>query len=122
MRRETANVMTIDVINVESRAGLDFLDIDLASEQGAALLHAVADRHGASIARAATLASRLFLLRSPWAPGLRFVGGETRAAKCQDRAGVFNLSGAGETLEARPDAPPRRTENGRCRRPARCRG
>ena len=83
-------------------ASLDFLEIDLASEQGAALLRSVADRHGAQIARAATLASRLFLLRSPFAPGLRFVGGETRprAAKGEGRAGIiFNLSGAGETLE-----------------------
>lgn len=86
----------------ETRESPAFLDIDLASEQGVALLGSVADSHGPRIARAAGLAARLFLLRSPWAPGLRFVGGETRprAARGEGPPGiVFSLSGSGETLE-----------------------
>jgi ribosomal protein S12 methylthiotransferase accessory factor len=54
--------------------------IDFDSTDGAALLAALTARHGEALARAARLPSRLFLVRSPWAPGLRFVGGEVDAA------------------------------------------
>src|SRR5438128_6477777 len=84
------------------RAYPSFLDIDLCSEQGRALLSSVEGRHGAPIVRAAPIAKRMFILRSPWAPGLRFVGGETHARSPEGDDGtefVYSLSGAGETLE-----------------------
>jgi hypothetical protein len=55
---------------------IDLIDIDVGSGSGLALLAAVTDRHGAQLARAASLPSRLFLLQAPWAPGLRLVGGQ----------------------------------------------
>src|SRR5262245_39509503 len=57
------------------------LDIDLDSAPGAALLAALAERHGDALARVSRLPTRLFLLRSPAAPGLRFVGGEADPAR-----------------------------------------
>lgn len=77
-------------------------DIDLESGPGAALLAALADRHGDALARAARLPSRLFLLRSPYAPGLRFIGGEVdprRSLTSVPFQGSFNLAGSGDTLE-----------------------
>jgi ribosomal protein S12 methylthiotransferase accessory factor len=54
----------------------DLVDIDFNSSSGLALLASLSDRHGQRLARAAKLPGRLFLLRSPWAPGLRLVGGQ----------------------------------------------
>src|SRR5256885_2318415 len=79
-----------------------FLEVDLASEQGSALQRAVSDRYGSKIVQAASLARRIFLVRSPWAPGLRFVGAETwpQAVHGDPSAQVsFSLSGSGENLE-----------------------
>jgi ribosomal protein S12 methylthiotransferase accessory factor len=79
-----------------------FLEVDLASEQGRALLRAVSDRYGSPIVRAADLASRMFLLRSPWAPGLRFIGAETKSRALNGGGSAqvsFSLSGSGEQLE-----------------------
>lgn len=59
---------------------IDVLDIDLATADGLGLLRALERDHGDKIARAASLMERLFLLRSPWAPGLRFAGGLTGPA------------------------------------------
>ena len=78
------------------------LDIDLASPQGAALLAATAAAHGPRLAPAAHRLSRLFLIRSPWAPGLRFAGGQAHhdggpGALCDPR--IFSQSGPSETLE-----------------------
>ena len=78
------------------------LGIDLNSAPGEGLLAALAERHGEALARAARLPHRLFLLRSPWAPGLRFVGGEADAARILNLPsplGVFNLAGSGEQIE-----------------------
>jgi ribosomal protein S12 methylthiotransferase accessory factor len=44
----------------------------------------------------------MFLLRSPWAPGLRFVGAETKPQAVNAGSGAqvsFSLSGSGEELE-----------------------
>jgi hypothetical protein len=49
----------------ESPSGVAFLPVDLASEQGVALLQSVAARYGDAIVQAAGSAERLFLLRSP---------------------------------------------------------
>ena len=79
------------------------LDIDPASLQGATLLAAMAQQFGVPLQRAVRHLDRLFLLRSPWAPGLRFVGGQAShaggpGALCDRR--VFSMSGPSETLEA----------------------
>ncbi len=79
------------------------LDLDLSAAQGQALLAATAEQFGAPLAIAAHRLTRLFLLRSPWAPGLRFVGGQAvheggPDALC-DRL-IFSQSGPAETLEA----------------------
>jgi len=58
-----------------------FLTIYLASIAGVALLATLADRHGAPMALAAKLPSRLFFLRAPWAPGLRLVGGQAHPGR-----------------------------------------
>ncbi len=87
---------------IDTGANPDYVAIDLASEQGCALLRSTAQRHGETIVRAAGVASRLFLLRSPWAPGLWFVGGQATPPSSGDQGISFealNLSGTGETLE-----------------------
>jgi ribosomal protein S12 methylthiotransferase accessory factor len=78
------------------------LDIDPNSPHGSALIAATAAAHGPLLAPAAHRLSRLFLLRSPWAPGLRFAGGQVQYdggpdALCDPR--VFSQSGPSETLE-----------------------
>jgi ribosomal protein S12 methylthiotransferase accessory factor len=87
---------------IEPQAHPAFLDVDLTSEEGLALQRSVSDRYGPKITRASSLASRMFLLRSPWAPGLRFVGAETKPPAVNAGAGAqasFSLSGSGEELE-----------------------
>jgi ribosomal protein S12 methylthiotransferase accessory factor len=78
-------------------------DIDLGSPQGKALLEAVAVRHGDLITRAASRMDRMFLLRSPWAPGLRFVGALASSPHDASPAGSVpakvSFAGAGESLE-----------------------
>jgi ribosomal protein S12 methylthiotransferase accessory factor len=78
------------------------LEIDLRSGIGLKLLAALAVRHGDAIAKAAGMATRLFLLQSHSAPGLRFVGGEVDA-KCLPLPVVFqrsfSLAGSAELLE-----------------------
>jgi len=81
---------------------IDVTDIDVGSGAGLALLAALAGRHGASMAQAAKLPSRLFLLHTPWAPGLRLVGGQADPGRIL-RDGVphppFSLAGSAETVE-----------------------
>jgi ribosomal protein S12 methylthiotransferase accessory factor len=87
---------------VELRSRPLFLELDLSSEQGRALLRSVSDRYGPKIVDAAGLASRIFMLRSPWAPGLRFVGAETKKrVTIEDGCTLLpiSLSGSGEALE-----------------------
>jgi ribosomal protein S12 methylthiotransferase accessory factor len=87
---------------IEVRRSPAFLEVDLASEQSRALQRSVSDRYGPKIAQAASLASRMFLLRSPWAPGLRFVGAETKPHVLNGDGAAqvsFSLSGSGEELE-----------------------
>lgn len=74
-----------------------FLEIELTSAPGVALQRSVSEKYGPKIVDAAGLAERMFLLRSPWAPGLRFVGAETKRAPEEDVS--FSLSGSGETIE-----------------------
>jgi hypothetical protein len=62
---------------MEHRFEMQFHEIARGSAEEARLLDSAAARHGAWIHRAAALLERWFLLGSEWAPGLRFVGGET---------------------------------------------
>ena len=86
---------------VPAQACPTFLEVDLTSAQGAALQRSVSEKYGPKIVEAASLAGRMFLLRSPWAPGLRFIGAETRRAIGEEGCAEvsFSLSGSGETLE-----------------------
>ncbi len=77
---------------------IEFLDLDIHSTDGAALLAAVRKRHGDDIVHAASLLDRLFLLRSPWAPGLRCVGGEITGS-ANNNTQQFSLIGASLQLE-----------------------
>ena len=72
------------------------IDLDLSSDLGVDLLATLSKRHGAAMARAARLPWRLFLLRSPWAAGLRVVGGQ---AACERLQASFSLAGSGQALE-----------------------
>jgi ribosomal protein S12 methylthiotransferase accessory factor len=80
---------------------VDFLDIDLQSEAGAALLEAVRKRHGDAIVYASRLCPRLFLMRSPLAPRLRAVGSQvgTVTGTPASSGQSFSSAGGGETVE-----------------------
>jgi ribosomal protein S12 methylthiotransferase accessory factor len=96
------HVLNRALVMIEPQAHPAFLEVDLTSEEGLALQRSVADRYGPKITRASSLASRMFLLRSPWAPGLRFVGAETKPQAVNAGSGAqvsFSLSGSGEELE-----------------------
>lgn len=62
-------------------------------QQAMALLSATAGDALADVARGM---QRLFMLGSPWAPGLWFVGGQSAAGA----QGNFSVGGGGVTLEA----------------------
>jgi ribosomal protein S12 methylthiotransferase accessory factor len=86
----------------EAREGRPlFIELDFASEEGRGLQQSVAERFGSRIVEAASLAGRMFLLRSPWAPGLRFVGAETKSSVLSEDGAMrpFSLCGSGETIE-----------------------
>ncbi len=85
----------------------DALDIDFSSANGCDLLRALAQRHGEPLAAAARALTRLFLLRAPWAPGLRFAGG-TIGVRCSagidgphsdDDATTLSIGGGGTTVD-----------------------
>src|SRR5262245_52503694 len=65
---------------------LEVTNIDIGSGTGLALLEALAARHGASMAQAASLASRLFLLHAAGAPGFCLVGGQAHPGRVTARA------------------------------------
>lgn len=73
-------------------------DLDLGSEQGAALLERVKSAYGSSLANAAHRFDRLFVLRSAWAPGLFFVGGEIDPDLTSHER--FSLAGASDSFDA----------------------
>jgi ribosomal protein S12 methylthiotransferase accessory factor len=81
---------------------IDVIDIDVGSGSGLALLAVLADRHGAHLAQAASLPSRLFLLHAPWAPGLRLVGGQADPGRVLSGGAPhppFSLAGSAESVE-----------------------
>jgi ribosomal protein S12 methylthiotransferase accessory factor len=77
-----------------------FLEIDFASGPGGELLRSAVNRYGPFIKRMASQATSVFLLRSPWAPGLRFVGARTKppGGGEADFEAVWSASGSGESL------------------------
>ncbi|MGE0766391.1 MAG: YcaO-like family protein [Hyphomicrobiaceae bacterium] len=85
----------------------DALEVDLSSANGCDLLRALAQRHGEPLAAAARSLAQLFLLRAPWAPGLRFVGGTVRAtlpvgiepARFEGADVTLSVGGGGATIE-----------------------
>jgi ribosomal protein S12 methylthiotransferase accessory factor len=79
----------------------EYSEIDPGSDAGRSLLRSVAARYGEGVAQASYITKRLFQLRSPWAPGLCFVGGETAASRDAwgNPLSSLSLGGTGETLE-----------------------
>ncbi len=78
-----------------------FANLDLASEPGRALVADVRTRFGERIAAMANLPRRLFVIRSAWAPGLAFIGGEVDALgqpSLMPEHPPFSLAGSGEAL------------------------
>jgi len=81
---------------------IEALELPTDSPSTKALLAALAERHGDAIARASRLLARLFLLRSPFARGLRFVGGEAAFGPLTPYIPAqrpLSLAGSGETIE-----------------------
>lgn len=76
------------------------LELRKGSAEEAELLEAAAATHGPWVQDAARLLDRMLLMRSAWAPGLRYVGGMARtmtAAGGMEPA--LSVGGAGFTLE-----------------------
>jgi ribosomal protein S12 methylthiotransferase accessory factor len=90
---------TLVIFRCETREvdAMQFRDIDRDSASDRSVLAELAAQHGPRLAEAARDLARLFLIGSPWAPGLWFVGGQTAHAPFGP-AGVFNVAGAGLTL------------------------
>lgn len=74
------------------------MPVDLASQAGVDLVRRVGGMHGAFVAAMAAIPMRLFLLRSPLAPGLRFVGSLAEDGRA-GTADVFSQSGTGDAIE-----------------------
>ncbi len=80
----------------------DHLEIELTSPEAAGLLRALAKRHGEALAAAALKFERLFLLRAPWAPGLRYAGGFVTAGPSgtfPGRKARLSVGGGGAFIE-----------------------
>jgi ribosomal protein S12 methylthiotransferase accessory factor len=77
------------------------LELRKGSAEEAELLEAAAAAHGDWVLAAAPLMSRLWLMRSAWAPGLRYLGGLATAPDVANQSGMPPLSvgGAGLRLE-----------------------
>jgi ribosomal protein S12 methylthiotransferase accessory factor len=79
---------------------LDLLDLDLSGDAAAQLRAAIAHRHGASLANAMAMLDQLILIRSPWAIGLRFVGGRLKApVGATGSTAAHNVAGSGIHVE-----------------------
>jgi len=77
------------------------LELRKGSAEEAELLEAAAAAHGNWVLAAAPLMKRLWLMRSAWAPGLRYIGGLAAPPDVADMSGLPPLSvgGAGLRLE-----------------------
>jgi hypothetical protein len=60
----------------QTAISIDAFEIDRASEEAQQLVALVEGKAGPRLARVTTLLDRILLLRSAWAPGLRFVGAQ----------------------------------------------
>jgi len=82
-------------------AAMRILELKKGSVEEAELLEAAAHAHGDWVLDAATLMARLWLMRSDWAPGLRFVGGLAVPLDVSNMSGLPPLSvgGGGLRLE-----------------------
>jgi ribosomal protein S12 methylthiotransferase accessory factor len=78
---------------------IDLLELDPASQEYKTILAAVGRRHGVPLARVADLLHRVFLLRSEWAPGLRFVGAQARAQYAGGTSQLMSVGGCALALE-----------------------
>ena len=79
-----------------------FAELDLHAPSGKTLLAAVATKYGNSVTDAADVAERYFFMRSGWAPGLCFVGGQAHPKQVDLKYAdipAFSLAGAGEEPE-----------------------
>jgi len=73
----------------------DLLNLDLSGKDVAQLRDAISHRHGSGLAEGIALLESALLIRSPWAPGLRFVGGMLKSADGSARS----VGGGGESLD-----------------------
>ena len=78
---------------------IDLLELDLASEAYRQTLASLQRRHGAPLARMTNLFQRVFLLRSPWAPGLCFVGAQATAHHVGGKKQLMSFGGCALSLE-----------------------
>jgi ribosomal protein S12 methylthiotransferase accessory factor len=83
------------------KENLSVREIDLSAKGNAEFLANVKERHGCKILNAARALSRLFILYSPWAPGVSFCGGKTNPVHVPQlkRDLSFSLGGSAEQLE-----------------------
>ena len=78
----------------------DLLNLDLRGSDAAQLRAAIAHRHGANLADAIAILDRAMLIRSPWAPGLRLVGGILKLPnEPSGEVSARNVAGSGLSLE-----------------------
>lgn len=80
----------------------DHVPIDLENQHGRALTASVERKFGPAITRFAHSLGSLFLLRSPWAPELRIVGGliYSRSSHVHEvEHPAISLTGSGSTIE-----------------------
>ncbi len=75
------------------------LELKRDSAEESELLEAAAAAHGGWVYAAALLMERVWLMRSVWAPGLRYVGGMARAIGSASSAPVLSVGGTGLRLE-----------------------
>jgi ribosomal protein S12 methylthiotransferase accessory factor len=78
---------------------IDLLELDLAGQEYTGLIAALQRQHGASLARVTDLLHRAFLLRSEWAPGLRFVGAQARAQFANGASELMSVGGCALSVE-----------------------
>jgi ribosomal protein S12 methylthiotransferase accessory factor len=73
----------------------DLLNLDLSGKEVAQLRAAISHRHGSGLAEGISLLETALLIRSPWAPGLRFVGGMLKSGDGSARS----VGGGGASLD-----------------------
>jgi ribosomal protein S12 methylthiotransferase accessory factor len=77
---------------------IDLLELDLAGQEYKRSIASL-QRHYKNLARVTDLLHRAFLLRSDWAPGLRFVGAQARAQYPGGESELMSVGGCALSLE-----------------------